>query len=79
METWHLKAFLKIAETGSISRASESLGVAQPSLSQQLVRLEEEVGVALFQRTARGVTLTEAGRLFQQHARHQQGGRGGAG
>jgi LysR family nitrogen assimilation transcriptional regulator len=69
LETWHLKAFLKIAETGSISRASESLGVAQPSLSQQLVRLEEEVGIPLFQRTARGVTLTEAGRLFQQHAR----------
>ena len=69
MDSWHLKAFLKIAETGSISRASESLGVAQPSLSQQLVRLEEEVGVALFRRTARGVTLTEAGRLFQQHAR----------
>jgi LysR family transcriptional regulator, nitrogen assimilation regulatory protein len=69
METWYLKAFLKIAETGSISRASESLGVAQPSLSQQLSRLEEEVGVALFSRTARGVTLTEAGSLFQQHAR----------
>lgn len=69
MDSWHLKAFLKIAETGSISRASESLGVAQPSLSQQLVRLEEEVGVPLFRRTARGVTLTEAGRLFLQHAR----------
>lgn len=69
MDSWHLKAFLKIAETGSISRASESLGVAQPSLSQQLLRLEEEVGVPLCRRTARGVTLTEAGRLFQQHAR----------
>jgi LysR family nitrogen assimilation transcriptional regulator len=69
VETWHLKAFLKIAETGSISRASESLGFAQPSLSQQLARLEEEVGVPLFLRTARGVTLTEAGRIFQEHAR----------
>lgn len=70
METRHLKSFLKIAETRSISRAAESLGIAQPSLSQQLLRLEDEVGLQLFQRTARGVTLTEAGRLFQEHARH---------
>jgi LysR family transcriptional regulator, nitrogen assimilation regulatory protein len=70
VETRYLKAFLKIAETGSISRASESLGVSQPTLSQQLSRLEEEVGVTLFRRTARGVTLTEAGQLFRQHA-HQ--------
>jgi LysR family nitrogen assimilation transcriptional regulator len=69
METRYLKAFLKIADTGSISRAAESLGIAQPSLSQQLLRLEDEVGTALFRRTARGVTLTEAGRVFQEHAR----------
>lgn len=69
MDTRHLKAFLKIAETGSISRAAKSLGIAQPSLGQQLLRLEDEVGVALFRRTARGVTLTEAGRVFQEHAR----------
>jgi LysR family nitrogen assimilation transcriptional regulator len=69
METGHLKAFLRITETGSISRAAESLGIAQPSLSQQLLRLEDEVGIQLFNRTARGVTLTEAGRVFQGHAR----------
>jgi LysR family nitrogen assimilation transcriptional regulator len=70
MDTRHLKSFLRIAETRSISRAADSLGIAQPSLSQQLLRLEDEVGLKLFRRTARGVTLTEAGRIFQEHARH---------
>ncbi|MDB5725492.1 MAG: hypothetical protein JWQ16_2246 [Novosphingobium sp.] len=69
METRYLRSFLKIAETGSITRAAESLGIAQPSLSQQLLRLEDEIGVSLFSRTARGVTLTDSGRLFQEHAR----------
>ncbi len=69
METRYLRSFLKIAETGSITRAADSLGIAQPSLSQQLLRLEDEVGVPLFSRTARGVTLTDSGRLFQEHAR----------
>ena len=69
MDTRHLRAFLRIAETGSISRAAESLGIAQPSLSQQLLRLEDEAGSPLFRRTPRGVTLTEAGRVFEAHAR----------
>ena len=69
MDTAHLRAFLKIAETGSISRAAESLRIAQPSLSQQLLRLEDEVGIQLFDRTARGVTLTEAGCVFRERAR----------
>lgn len=69
MDTAHLKAFLRIAEAGSISRAAEALGIAQPSLSQQLLRLEDEIGFKLFRRTARGASLTEAGRVFQEHAR----------
>ncbi|MEJ6011671.1 LysR family transcriptional regulator [Novosphingobium aquae] len=69
METRYLRSFLKIAETGSITRAADSLGISQPSLSQQLLRLEDEAGVALFARTARGVTLTESGRRFLAHAR----------
>jgi LysR family nitrogen assimilation transcriptional regulator len=69
VDTTHLRAFLKIAHTGSISRAAESLGIAQPSLSQQLLRLEDEVGIQLFDRTARGVTLTEAGCVFRERAR----------
>jgi len=70
MDTRYLKSFLRTAELRSISRAAESLGIAQPSLSQQLLRLEDEVGFQLFHRTARGVTVTEAGRIFQEHARH---------
>jgi LysR family nitrogen assimilation transcriptional regulator len=70
VDTRHLRSFLKIAETGSISRAAISLGIAQASLSQQLLRLEDEVGFSLFRRTARGVTLTETGRVFQEQARH---------
>lgn len=69
MDTRHLKAFLTIAEHRSISRACVSLGLSQPSLSQILLRLEDEVGAQLFNRTARGVTLTEPGRIFQEHAR----------
>jgi LysR family nitrogen assimilation transcriptional regulator len=69
VDTRHLRSFLKVADTGSITRAAESLGIAQPSLSQQLLRLENELGFDLFRRTARGVTLTEGGRIFQEHAR----------
>ncbi len=69
MDTRHLRSFLRIADLRSISRAAESLGIAQPSLSQQLLRLEDEVGFKLFRRTARGVTVTEAGRIFEEHAR----------
>jgi LysR family nitrogen assimilation transcriptional regulator len=70
VDTRHLRSFLKIAERGSISRAAVSLGIAQASLSQQLLRLEDEVGFSLFRRTARGVTLTETGRIFQEQARN---------
>ena len=52
MDTRQLRNFLKITETGSITRAADALGVAQPSLSQQILRLEDEMGVKLFQRTA---------------------------
>ena len=69
MDTRHLRSFLKVADTGSITRAAESLGIAQASLSQQLLRLESELGFDLLRRTPRGVSLTEAGRVFQEHAR----------
>lgn len=70
MEARHLRTFLKIIELGSITRAADALNIAQPSLSQQLLRLEDEVGMKLFRRTARGVRTTEAGRIFEEHARH---------
>lgn len=61
MDTHRLKYFQRIAEVGSITRAAGLLGIAQPALSRQLQLLEEELGVALFRRTRRGVELTDAG------------------
>jgi len=68
VDTQALRNFLVIVECGSITRAADRLGIAQPSLSQQLLRIEDELGVKLFKRTARGVAVTDAGRLFQEHA-----------
>ena len=59
-----LKYFVQIAEAGSLSRAAEQLNVVQPSLSQQLRKLEEQLGVELVTRHSRGVTPNEVGRLF---------------
>ncbi|MGV0698882.1 LysR family transcriptional regulator [Mycolicibacter sinensis] len=61
MDTHRLRYFLRIAEVGSITRAAGLLGIAQPALSRQLQLLEQDLGVALFRRTRRGVELTEAG------------------
>ena len=69
MDERQLNCFLAIAETGSVTGAADRLGMAQPSLSQILLRLEEELKTRLFVRQSRGVTLTEAGQLFKGHAR----------
>jgi DNA-binding transcriptional LysR family regulator len=61
MDTHRLKYFLRIAEEGSITRAATVLGIAQPALSRQVRLLEEDLGITLFQRTRRGVLLTEEG------------------
>ncbi len=63
-----LTYFLSAVEHGSFSAAAESLHMAQPSLSEQIRRLEAELGVALFARAGRRLELTEAGRLFLPHA-----------
>jgi DNA-binding transcriptional LysR family regulator len=63
-----LAYFLAAAEHGSFSAAAESLLMAQPSLSEQVRRLEAELGVPLFVRAGRGLELTEAGRLLRPHA-----------
>ena len=68
MTLQQLTYFLAAAEHGSFSGAAESLFMAQPSLSEQIRRLEAELGVALFARGGRGLELTEAGRLFRPHA-----------
>lgn len=68
MDELKLRSFLTVAESGSISQAAARLGIAQPSLSQQLLRIEDELGVKVFTRTSQGVTLTRAGQMFQEHA-----------
>jgi DNA-binding transcriptional LysR family regulator len=68
MTLQQLTYFIAAAEHGSFSAAAESLFMAQPSLSEQIRRLEAELGVALFARGGRGLELTEAGRLFRPHA-----------
>jgi DNA-binding transcriptional LysR family regulator len=68
MELRHLRYFAAVARHLSFTAAAESLGVAQPPLSQQIRDLEAEVGTALFERTTRRVTLTRAGADFLAQA-----------
>jgi LysR family hca operon transcriptional activator len=70
MELRHLRYFVAVAEEGSLTLAAERrLHTAQPSLSRQMRDLEYEVGTQLMVRSARGIELTAAGRVFLDHAR----------
>jgi LysR family transcriptional regulator, nitrogen assimilation regulatory protein len=68
MQFRQLRYFVKIVEAGSFSRAASIVHVAQPALSQQVAELEERLGVALLQRSARGVRPTAAGEIFYKEA-----------
>lgn len=65
-----LNYFLAVAETGHVGRASVNLGQSQPALSKGIQRLENELQLQLFERTATGMALTTPGQAFYQRARH---------
>ncbi len=68
MELYQLKTFVKVADEGNLTRAAELLFTSQPAISAQIKALEEELGVALFDRSSRGMQLTAKGELLYKQA-----------
>lgn len=67
---YHIKTFVEIAETGILTEAAARLNTSQPAVSAQLKALEEEVGFALFYRSAKGMSITEKGSELLVEAKH---------
>ena len=70
LELRHLRYFVALADAGSFTRAAENIFIAQPTLSQQIRRLEEIVGTPLLQRRREGLRLTRAGRVLLDRSRN---------
>src|ERR1700734_4524436 len=69
IELRHLRYFVALADAGTFTQAAEQMFIAQPTLSQQIRRLEEMVGTPLLQRRREGVCLTEAGTVLLGESR----------
>src|ERR1700756_1659736 len=69
MELRHLRYFVAVAEEQNVTQAAKRLHISQPPLSRQIRDLEMEMGLALFERGANAIRLTEAGRIFLLEAR----------
>jgi len=69
MDSRSIRHFEAVARTGSLRKASEILNVASSAISRTIALLEDEFGVELFERVARGMTLTEAGRIYARYCR----------
>jgi DNA-binding transcriptional LysR family regulator len=68
MDLTQLRSFATVAAEGHVTRASEKLHLSQPTISSHIRMLEEELGVTLFERRARGVTLTRSGKILLEDA-----------
>lgn len=68
MNFQHVKTFCTIVAEGSFSRAAEALHLTQPTITAQIQALEKTVGARLFERSAQGISLTQAGRTFHTYA-----------
>jgi DNA-binding transcriptional LysR family regulator len=69
MELYQLRTFLTVAEEGHLTRAAEKLFTSQPAVSGQIRALEDELGMKLFERSSRGMQLTQAGKALCEQAR----------
>lgn len=70
MNLLHMKYAVEIAETNSINKAAETLGVGQPNLSRAIKELETGLGLTLFDRSSKGMTLTPEGEVFVKYAKN---------
>ena len=70
MNTDQLRYFMAIAHHKNFTEAAKEFYITQPAITHQIAALEKELGTPLFKRTTRSVTLTEAGKLFAEHAKH---------
>ncbi|TDL30813.1 LysR family transcriptional regulator [Jeotgalibacillus sp. S-D1] len=68
MEIKHLQYFIKVTDTGSFTRAADELYMTQPAISRMMKSLEDEAGMPLFIRSRKKLRLTDAGRVFYEHA-----------
>ena len=64
-----VQLFIRVAETGSFSRAAEELGITQPTATKAVAAIEQRLGARLLHRSTRGVTTTEAGQLYYERCK----------